>query len=85
MLKSYLSPNSGSLEASILTANKPAFSAFPIATVATGIPFGICQINRRESVPCKDEVMMGTPITGTEVNEATIPEPKIPLHLHLQL
>uniref|UniRef100_J3KXD3 Uncharacterized protein n=1 Tax=Oryza brachyantha TaxID=4533 RepID=J3KXD3_ORYBR len=72
----YLSHSSGSLKASILTDSKPAFSALLIATVATGIPFGICQINKRESVPCKDEVLMGTPITGTEVNEATIPEPK---------
>lgn len=39
-------------------------------------------IDRRESVPCKDEVMMGTPITGTEVNEATIPEPKIVFYIY---
>lgn len=35
------SANSSTPAASIRTANNPAFAAFPIATVATGTPFGI--------------------------------------------
>jgi hypothetical protein len=33
-----------------------------------------CTIDRRESNPDSVEVLMGTPITGRGVNEATIPE-----------
>ena len=42
--------------------------------VATGIPGGICTIDNRESIPSMDdEDLIGTPITGKGVNEATMP------------
>lgn len=49
---SYLAHKSASAEASILTANKAAFAAFPIATVATGIPFGIYKVEKKEKTYC---------------------------------
>lgn len=46
-----LSDKSESLAARILTASNAAFAAFPIATVATGIPFGIfAAVVKMESV-----------------------------------
>jgi len=51
----------------------PALAAFPIATVATGIPFGICTMDSRESLPFRVEVLMGTPTTGRLVRDATMP------------
>ena len=53
--------------------NKPALAALPIATVATGIPLGICTIEYKESIPLIVDVFIGTPITGRLVNAATIP------------
>ena len=44
-----------------------------IATVATGIPEGICTIEYRESTPPRSEVFMGMPITGKGNNAAHIP------------
>ena len=38
--------------------------ALPIATVATGMPAGICIIDNKESFPSKLLVLTGTPITG---------------------
>ena len=60
---------------SIEAASKPAFMdpAFPIATVATGIPAGICKIDSNESLPSKLLVFIGTPITGICVFAAVMP------------
>jgi hypothetical protein len=55
------------------TASKPAFLALPIATVATGMPPGICTIDSRESSPSSWASGTGTPITGSEVIEAVMP------------
>lgn len=59
----------------ILAASIPAFlaPAAPIAVVATGIPPGIWTIDNKESIPFKLFVSIGTPITGSVVNDATIP------------
>ena len=59
--------------ASTVHISLPALAAFPIATVATGIPFGICTIDSRESLPLRMEVLMGTPTTGRLVRDATMP------------
>ena len=45
----------------------------PIATVATGIPAGICTVDRRESIPFSEVEGMGTPITGRIVCAAITP------------
>lgn len=55
------------------TASKPAFIAFPIPTVATGTPLGICTMLCNESTPLRVEVLTGTPITGRGHIAATIP------------
>ena len=44
-----------------------------MATVATGMPAGICTIECKESTPERARVCTGTPITGRVVSEATIP------------
>ena len=56
-------------------ASRPAFTApaFPIATVATGTPRGICTMERRESTPFNVDEKTGTPITGRTVFAAVIP------------
>ena len=53
----------------------PAFAAppDPMASVPTGIPFGICTIDSSESIPLSDVVGIGTPITGKIVFAATTP------------
>src|SRR5258708_40173030 len=61
-------------EPMISAARIPAFFAAFNATVATGTPFGICKMDRIESQPSIElEDFMGTPITGNDVIEATIP------------
>ena len=45
----------------------------PIASVPTGIPFGIWAIDRRLSRPFSFLLSMGTPNTGKGVNAAIIP------------
>src|SRR5712672_2036534 len=57
------------------TASRPAFAApdGPIATVATGTPFGICTIESSESRPLSATLCTGTPITGSTVCDATMP------------
>ena len=58
----------------ILAAKIPAFAAPFRATVATGIPDGICKIESTESHPSIEfEDKIGTPITGKVVQLATIP------------
>ena len=54
-------------------ASKPAFRPPPMATVATGMPLGICTIDSSESKPLKDLLSIGTPITGSEVKAAVTP------------
>ena len=44
-----------------------------MATVATGIPLGICTIEYRESRPPREVVCMGTPITGSGNSAAHMP------------
>ena len=44
-----------------------------MATVATGMPRGICTIDSSESMPARCWVMIGTPITGRRVLAASIP------------
>ena len=55
------------------TARSPAFLAFAMATVATGIPAGICTIDSSESRPDKCSSGTGTPMTGNGVIDAVIP------------
>ena len=47
--------------------------ALPIATVATGMPAGICTIDSSESRPSSCCSATGTPITGSEVIDAVMP------------
>ena len=56
-------------------ANNAALIApsFPIATVPTGIPFGICAIDNKLSKPLSYLLSIGTPITGILVKDAIIP------------
>ena len=70
-----LPAKSSSLKDRIFAASKAEFSApdWPIATVATGTPFGIWTIDNKESKPFKFEDFIGTPITGSSESEATIP------------
>ena len=58
----------------MLAASMPAFFAPFKATVATGIPPGICNIERMESQPSIEfDDFIGTPMTGSGVSDATIP------------
>ena len=57
----------------ISIANNPAFWPPLIATVATGIPAGIWTIDKRESIPLSALLSTGTPITGMQVMDASIP------------
>ncbi len=59
----------------ICAARMPAFVApgFPIATVATGIPAGICTIASRESSPSSAVDGIGTAMTGSVVSAAMTP------------
>ena len=59
----------GSVVARISTARRPALAApaAPMASVPTGMPFGICTMESRESKPCSAVAAMGTPSTGRTV------------------
>src|SRR6185437_6666844 len=59
--------------AAICAAKRPAFSAPLTATVATGIPGGICTVESSESNPLSAPLAIGTPITGRVVCAATAP------------
>ena len=59
--------------ARIFAARIPAFCPPLMATVATGMPDGICTIEYSESTPPKSEVFIGIPITGIGNNAAHIP------------
>ncbi len=50
-----------------------AFTAPPIAIVATGTPGGICTIESKESMPRNAFDWTGTPTTGSAVFAAIIP------------
>ena len=58
--------------ANISTASIPALYELFIATVATGIDFGICTIENSASKP-STAAFIGTPITGKTVFEAITP------------
>src|ERR1700676_1738668 len=58
----------------MVAARMPAFFEAFSATVATGMPFGICNMDKIESHPSRElDDLIGTPITGRDVREATIP------------
>jgi len=59
----------------ICAARIAAFVApgFPIASVATGMPAGICTMLSSESIPFSDVEGIGTPSTGRIVFEAITP------------
>ena len=58
----------------ISAARIPAFLEAFNATVPTGTPLGICKIESTESQPSIElDDLIGTPITGNTVTEATIP------------
>ena len=57
----------------IRAASSPALRAPPTDTVATGTPAGICTIESSESIPSRYFSGTGTPITGSEVTDASIP------------
>ena len=59
--------------AKIWQARMPAFLAPFIATAATGTPGGIWAMERSESRPSRLFVLMGTPMTGRGVSDATMP------------
>ena len=48
-------------------------TARPMASVPTGIPAGICTMERRESRPLKARLSIGTPNTGRVVSAAVMP------------
>ena len=62
-------------KAKMEVANKAAFMApgVPMAIVATGHPFGIWRMEYKLSNPERALDIIGTPITGIHVFEATIP------------
>src|SRR3954471_12399428 len=64
-----------SLRERTAAAKSAAFAApaSPIANVATGMPFGICTVERSESRPCRCLEGIGTPSTGSVVCAATTP------------
>src|SRR3989344_1355583 len=64
-----------SSRARIAAAKSAAFfaPASPIAKVATGMPPGICTIERSESNPLRALDSIGTPSTGSGVSAATMP------------
>src|SRR5205085_11151007 len=61
--------------ARIATARRAAFfaPAVPIASVPTGIPPGICAVERSESSPFNSDDGIGTPKTGNQVRPAIAP------------
>jgi hypothetical protein len=62
-----------SLIASISTTSSAAFTAPSTATVATGIPLGICTVEYSASTPLSAPPDKGTPTTGKVVWAATTP------------
>ena len=48
-------------------------AGIPVATVATGIPAGICTMDSNESSPSRCFSGTGTPMTGNVVTDASMP------------
>src|SRR5690606_4518245 len=67
------SRSSGCATDSTWTASSAAFTAPSTATVATGIPGGICTMDSSESSPSIVEDLTGTPMTGSGVYAARTP------------
>ena len=59
--------------ARICAARMAAFSAPSMATVATGMPEGICTVDSSASRPSSVEDFTGTPMTGSTVLAAAAP------------
>ena len=61
--------------ARMATARRAAFVApgLPMARVPTGMPAGICTVERSESSPLSEALSIGTPSTGRSVCAATTP------------
>jgi hypothetical protein len=57
----------------LLQAGGAHAPASPMANVATGMPFGICTMESRESRPLRCFEGTGTPRTGTMVLAASMP------------
>ena len=72
LARSALPPGSSAV-ARMRTASRPALRAPPTATVATGMPAGICTIESSESRPPRLASGTGTPITGSGVTDASMP------------
>ena len=70
---SSLSASDGSETARICTASSAAFCAPSMATVATGMPAGICTVERSASSPSSVELFTGMPMTGRTVFAASEP------------
>src|SRR6266540_5208363 len=66
---------SGYLLARMAAASSAALTApeLPMARVPTGIPPGICTVDRSESMPLSARDWMGTPSTGSSVLAAATP------------
>ena len=69
----YLVDSFGSFYANISAARTAAFAAPSTATEATGIPVGICTVDKSASIPPKAAEEQGTPITGKSVFAAMTP------------
>ena len=54
-------------------ASRAALAAPSMATVATGMPVGICTVESRASRPSRVEDFTGMPITGSVVFAASAP------------
>ncbi len=57
----------------ICAASSAAFFAPSMATVATGMPGGICTVDKSASSPSSVEDLTGTPMTGSVVLAAMAP------------
>ena len=58
-------------ESKVMSAHRTP--ALPMAIVPTGMPAGICTVDRSESMPLSAGLSMGTPSTGRTVWAATTP------------
>ena len=56
-----------------MAARSPALAPPLMATVATGMPEGICTMEYRESLPPREVVCIGIPMTGIGKIAAHIP------------
>ena len=72
-IASSFSARVSSSTARICAASSAAFAAPSMATVATGIPLGICTVDSSASSPSSVEDLTGIPITGSVVCAASAP------------